>query len=57
MQPAEARQAVPIKVQLDRYALQVVGEGLDIESEQVFSVHVAAEPSQVHPTPEEFDIA
>ena len=57
MQPAEAMQAVPIKEQLDKYALQFVAEGLDIESAQVFSLQVAAEPSQVHPTPEKFEIA
>ena len=57
MQAAEAKQAVPINEQLDKYALQIAAEGLEIESPQVFSVQVAAEPSHVHPTPEELDIA
>ena len=57
MQAAEAKQPVPIKEQLDKYALQVAAEGLEIESTQVFSVQVVAKPSQVHPKREELDIA
>ena len=40
VQPAEGKQVVPINVQLDKYALQVAAEGLEIESAQVFSVQL-----------------